>query len=112
MQATRLEKYRDRLIDERRAFVHQRELNLNAIPDDVHPAGEHTIAPSEGVDVEMSLDEEETLRIREIDAALERLRDGTYGKCGQCGREISASRLGAVPWATYCVRCETERQRE
>ena len=43
--------------------------------------------------------------IRDIQAALLRIEDGTYGICGQCGQEISAGRLQAVPEATRCVNC-------
>lgn len=39
----------------------------------------------------------------EIDAALKRLDDGTYGKCVKCGREIPAERLEARPWAALCI---------
>lgn len=48
--------------------------------------------------------------LREIDAALERLRDGGYGTCMDCGITISRKRLDAVPWARYCVTCQERRQ--
>ena len=43
--------------------------------------------------------------IRDIQAALARIDDGSYGICGICGGEISAARLQAVPPATRCVDC-------
>jgi DnaK suppressor protein len=43
--------------------------------------------------------------IVQIDAALDRLRDGTYGTCQGCGAAIPAERLEAVPWAALCVGC-------
>jgi len=49
----------------------------------------------------------------EIDAALQRIEDGTYGICSACGREIDAERLEAVPWTTLCIddkRKQEERQ--
>ncbi|MBO8125935.1 MAG: TraR/DksA C4-type zinc finger protein [Firmicutes bacterium] len=39
----------------------------------------------------------------QIDEALERIEDGTYGRCAICGREISEERLEAVPYATTCL---------
>ena len=42
-------------------------------------------------------------RLREIDAALERIRDGTYGTCAACGRPIPPERLEVVPETPYCV---------
>ena len=43
--------------------------------------------------------------IRVIQAALERIEDGSYGICGSCGESISEGRLSAVPEATLCVNC-------
>jgi DnaK suppressor protein len=48
----------------------------------------------------------------EIDRALEKLDEGTYGTCDDCGRQIPVARLRAVPWATRCVSCQTEREQE
>jgi RNA polymerase-binding transcription factor DksA len=39
----------------------------------------------------------------EIEAALARIDDGTYGLCTRCGRPIDAERLEAVPYATLCI---------
>ena len=41
-----------------------------------------------------------------IEAALERLDDGTYGSCARCGRPIAAERLDALPWAAHCIDCQ------
>ena len=48
--------------------------------------------------------------LREIEEALERLRDGSYGICADCGMPISRKRLDAIPWARYCVSCQDRRQ--
>lgn len=45
-----------------------------------------------------------------IDAALVKLKDGTYGMCAECGGEISEKRLEALPFATYCVVCQSKRE--
>src|SRR6267143_950990 len=41
--------------------------------------------------------------VTDIDDALRRLDDGTYGICEECGKPIDEARLEAVPWARYCV---------
>jgi DnaK suppressor protein len=41
--------------------------------------------------------------LEEIDDALRRVDERTYGKCRVCGREIPEERLQAVPWATLCL---------
>ena len=43
-------------------------------------------------------------QLEQIEAALQRLDQGTYGTCAVCGKEIPKARLDAVPWATLCVR--------
>ena len=43
-------------------------------------------------------------RLREVDAALERVVSGTYGSCEVCGEPISPERLAARPTATRCVK--------
>jgi DnaK suppressor protein len=42
----------------------------------------------------------------EIDRALEKLDEGSYGVCDACGRPISPERLEALPWAVLCVSCK------
>ena len=43
---------------------------------------------------------------REIVDALQRLDEGTYGRCEDCGASITTSRLDVVPWARYCKTCQ------
>lgn len=38
-----------------------------------------------------------------IDAALQRIEAGTYGTCEECGKQITAERLEALPWARLCI---------
>lgn len=44
--------------------------------------------------------------LQQIDAALERIEDGTYGICRVCGKEIDEARLRAVPTTTICISCK------
>jgi hypothetical protein len=48
--------------------------------------------------------------LRDIDYALERIRQGDYGVCEDCGNEIPEDRLRAVPWARQCFDCESLRE--
>ena len=52
-----------------------------------------------------SLQEEslESETLIQVEDALQRMEDGTYGKCSACGRPIEPARLEAVPWAAYCL---------
>jgi DnaK suppressor protein len=46
-----------------------------------------------------------TENLAEIEAALAKLEDGTYGICEDCGNEIASARLEAMPSARYCITC-------
>jgi DnaK suppressor protein len=48
---------------------------------------------------------EKTL-LREVEEALVRVKEGTYGVCQECEEPISSKRLQALPWAKFCVRCQ------
>lgn len=50
-----------------------------------------------------SLEENSTRVLAEIDAALQRIEEGTYGLCVKCGNPIGVERLEALPWATLCI---------
>jgi DnaK suppressor protein len=52
--------------------------------------------------------EEETLDL--IEASLERIEEGTYGQCEECGVRIPKTRLNAIPYATLCVKCATQQE--
>ena len=58
----------------------------------------------------ISLMEMRNRRRQSIDEALNRLRDGTYGMCAECGVEISEKRLKAVPFAKLCVECQSRAE--
>lgn len=45
-------------------------------------------------------------RLRDINAALQRMEDGCFGDCVDCGQPIPDKRLTAIPWASRCVGCQ------
>jgi len=49
--------------------------------------------------------------IAEVDAALRRIDDGTYGACRVCGKPIGEERLEAVPYATLCIDDKRAQER-
>lgn len=54
-------------------------------------------------ELDYSLEENSETVLREIDAALQRIEDGTYGVCEGCGKQIEEERLEAIPWARLCL---------
>ena len=59
-------------------------------------------------DVELALMEMKSETLHKIDEALQRLEEGTYGTCAECGTEISDTRLRALPFALLCISCQEQ----
>lgn len=74
---------------------------------DNHPGDIGTEMYERGKD--LTLNEEDEDRLKEIRQALDRMEKGEYGICAVCGREIPVERLEAVPETAYCVEHEPER---
>jgi RNA polymerase-binding transcription factor len=49
--------------------------------------------------------------LEQVEDALKRVADGTYGKCIICGRPISPERLEAIPWTPYCLEDQKKSDR-
>lgn len=62
-------------------------------------------------DVSFELLELDDATRREVEDALERIEDGTYGRCESCDRWIPRARLRAIPFARRCVDCQRELER-
>jgi len=54
----------------------------------------------------------DSAEVAAIDAALERLKNGTFGQCLRCGVAISAGRLQAQPSAATCLACQEQQERQ
>jgi DnaK suppressor protein len=46
-----------------------------------------------------------------VETALVRLREGSFGECISCGKEINAKRLEAVPWTRHCIECQEKLEK-
>ncbi len=56
--------------------------------------------------------EREYTKLRRIDAALEKISDGTFGHCEECEEEIGMKRLENQPWSELCITHAEEKERE
>lgn len=74
---------------------------------DQHPADAATETFEREKDMTITTSIEQ--QIEEIDAALERVESGSYGKCEECGRDINPARLEAQPMARFCIDHAEER---
>ena len=59
-----------------------------------------------------ALGEQDANRLQQIDNALDRINQGTYGRCVKCGKEIPQERLEVLPYALMCVTCASAQERK
>jgi RNA polymerase-binding protein DksA len=114
------DRFREALLEERRriqaALDNLHEENPGSITDetgedavyDNHLADTATVTYDRELDY--TLEENSEHMLAEIDAALQRIDDGTYGRCTNCDKEIAPARLEARPWATLCIDCQRTRE--
>jgi DnaK suppressor protein len=63
-------------------------------------------------EINFILSDRERVKIKQIDDALLRLEDGSYGVCESCGLEIAEERLEAMPFTRLCRDCQQDTERE
>ena len=68
---------------------------------------------SDDIDRKMieAIGSQELKRLRLIDSALTRIKQGKYGLCMKCGKKIPRERLEAIPYALMCIECKTVEER-
>lgn len=111
---------RERLEREREEAIAQLR-GLGIVPDGAAAQPDSHIEPardegdqaqaSERQDISFMTRERIAERINRLAAALERVKDGTYGTCEMCGEAIERSRLEALPEATRCLACQERAER-
>ena len=102
------------LRDERANLIHQlSELGANddgQLRDDVSYGegfADAAAATAERTEVIGLVDSVKTM-LDNVDAALERIADGTYGTCAECGKKIGRARIEFRPESIYCVDCKAK----
>jgi len=80
---------------------------------DSAPTGDSADAAFEAVSDEMDsqLAEFDARELTQIERALARLKQGTFGLCEGCSCKIPVGRLNALPYASYCIECQREMER-
>ena len=63
-------------------------------------------------ELDMILTDREKKKLNQIDDAIDRIDEGTYGMCEECGVKIPKGRLKVMPFAKYCVECQEKIERE
>lgn len=113
-----LDKYREILLRKRAELLgdvnnmedealRQNSGSLSSLPQHMAEQGSDTSDQS----IALDLAQVDRNLIREIDDALKRIDDGTYGVCLRTGQRISAERLAEIPWAKYSIEAQRELER-
>jgi DnaK suppressor protein len=105
MTKSELDKYR-KVLEAKQAELCQMVRNRDGIAieksadalDEVQHAGERELAIR-------NLDRDSIL-LRNVRAALRSIEEGSFGLCLDCEEDISLKRLAAVPWTSFCIRCQ------
>ncbi|MDD3017471.1 MAG: TraR/DksA family transcriptional regulator [Comamonas sp.] len=105
---TQLEARKEQLLqelDEVQVAHRERMKAANSAPQDAYATQANQVAQDAVRDAEARRDHDELVAVR---AALERVQDGSYGACQECGADIGLARLQAFPAALRCITCQTQ----
>lgn len=112
MRTAELETHRDILVDMRARLTDEVDDMIDRVPEQANMPGELSNVPthladhdSEGLDTAVELIRNEQGLLELVEGALERIENGTYGQCQECGQEITEPRLKAIPYTPHCIRC-------
>jgi DnaK suppressor protein len=106
----------DRFQALRQRLQNQRDEILNMYKQDLRAGQESADDGTEDIvdrannaynrELMFSLSDTERNTLLQIENALRRMDEGTYGRCSNCGQNIALPRLEALPWARFCVDCQ------
>jgi DnaK suppressor protein len=109
-----IERFKQRLLDKERELRSE----VSRLEGEARISGEAEVrdytddaTSSQGVSESLEEDTLASQTLTQVQYALHRIDDGTYGKCTACGRQIEATRLEAVPWAAYCLEDQEKQDR-
>jgi len=113
---------KDAILNMRQVLMRRRDALRKALAGDLSLLGELKAQASGDVvdaaldsvqdEISSQLAEVESRELARIEYALERMRGGQYGICEGCGCNIPMARLNALPYATYCIQCQREAERQ
>jgi len=119
MDSARLSKYRSALVEMRDRLIPDLSRIEQAVAEDAHPPGEISNAPthlgniaSTNPEGNIALAHAEQGILEQVQAALERIDNGGFGLCEECGGKISRERLDALPYTPYCIHCAQQQEQQ
>src|SRR5436190_1112192 len=107
MTKTQQKEIRQKLLAERELLVEKLNGNDLSIDDSETPDPVDLAVRNYSKNVMLAVSENESRQLTLIDEALARVEDKEYGTCQNCEKDINAKRLAALPWARYCLDCQS-----
>ncbi|MDR2351845.1 MAG: RNA polymerase-binding protein DksA [Deltaproteobacteria bacterium] len=109
MEQALMDKFKQILLQQRQEIIDNAEATVNSMLSQAENYPDPTDRASMETDrsFNLRLRERERHLLKKIDAALDRINNGTFGICEHCGDDISQARLEARPVSTLCIRCKT-----
>ncbi len=111
MNAKKIKKFKDMLIAQKEQTMEELrkgDETYNALENDGHGDTADVAFHAYETQFLLGLSQKEKEKVEVIDNALKRIENGTYGKCVDCGEEISEERLTALPYSIRCLGCKTK----
>ena len=114
MRAAMLERLKEKLLQKRRALINtvreKRADNLESGSDGTQDIADQATA-AYTKEFLLSISDTESQLLKQVDAALEKMRLKKYGECERCGEPIGEKRLEALAFALFCIACQEEEER-
>jgi DnaK suppressor protein len=100
--------------EKRRILRHLEDLSDTSVADIDTPSGDSVDLAALEINQNslVKVGKRELNHLKKIDAALQKMEDGTYGECESCGEQIAVARLLARPVAQLCIDCKTAQENE
>ncbi len=105
----RFQALRERLQKQRAEIINMYKQDLRAGQESADDGTEDIVDRANNAynrELMFSLSDNERATLLQIENALGRMDEGSYGRCANCGQSIAVQRLEAVPWARFCIDCQ------
>jgi len=110
-----LQQFKKQLVQDRLVLLQSISPKMDSSPRVGDPEGGDVcdIASSDRErELRLRLSERERQKLRQIEEALERIEEGTFGNCDECGCKIPIGRLKIMPFTTVCVPCKSREEQK
>ena len=90
----------------------QADTNAETLSEELDKPDGDAASATADADFNLAMMSRDIVEVRDIEAALDRMSQGEYGECIDCGEQIGFARLKAYPTAKRCIKCQTRDERD